>query len=412
MFDIIIIGSGIAGLHCAYKLQNHTKNICILEKDCRIGGRIFTVTKDGARMEAGAGRFNQKHKLLHQLIHDLGLEQNKIEIASDIVFRPSLNNKNSTKYSGKNPFDILEPVFEKGLKTSTKILQNQTFIEYAQNILSKSDAEFVLDSFGYYEQLVHMNAFDALKLFKDGMHTDNTFYSMKTGLSSITEELCNKIDVPIYTNREVYKIDYDDSLDYPFQIYTNERKTCYPCKHCICAIPKLAANKLSLFKPLTQTMNCVGIKILCRIYAKFDKKDIWFRDIPKTTTNNNNRYIIPIDRENGLIMIAYADSIYAKKWKGLSKTEMVSQLKKNIKDTFGISIATPSFVQAFYWETGTAFWKPGCDSKELSHKMLQPLDSIPVYVCGENFSETQGWMEGALETSTQVIQKVLSHYKL
>ena len=44
--------------------------------------------------------------------------------------------------------------------------------------------------------------------------------------------------------------------------------------------------------------------------------------------------------------------------------------------------------------------------------MLQPLDSIPVYVCGENFSETQGWMEGSLETSTQVIQKVLSHYKL
>lgn len=408
MYDIIIIGSGIAGLHCAYQLQKHTKNICILEKDCRIGGRIFTVTKEGVRMEAGAGRFNQTHINLHKLLDDLDLTSQIIEIPSDISFRPSLHYSNSTKYSGKNPFDTLDIVFRKAKKESKRTLQNQTFIDYAKQHLTSEDAQFVLDSFGYYEQLVHMNAFDALKLLEDGMHTKNTFYSMKNGMSTIVDKICERLQIPIYTNSSVSNIEYDTSSSNVFKIYVNERKTPYITKCCICALPKLAMEKIPIFHSLKPTMDCVGIKILCRIYAKFDKKDIWFKDIPKTTTNNENRYIIPIDRENGLIMIAYTDSKYAKYWKGLSDTKVISHLRKNIKNTFGFSISNPSFTRAFYWETGTAFWKPNCDSRKLSQKMLAPIDSVPLYVCGENFSQTQGWMEGALETSIQIVEKVLS----
>ena len=39
--------------------------------------------------------------------------------------------------------------------------------------------------------------------------------------------------------------------------------------------------------------------------------------------------------------------------------------------------------------------------------MIQPIHSMPLYVCGENFSRTQGWIEGALETSEIVIEKMI-----
>ena len=38
--------------------------------------------------------------------------------------------------------------------------------------------------------------------------------------------------------------------------------------------------------------------------------------------------------------------------------------------------------------------------------MIQPMKNMPLYTCGENFSQTQGWMEGALETSSEVLKSI------
>jgi flavin-dependent dehydrogenase len=44
MYDICIIGAGIAGLYCAREIQKKMLDakICILEKFKNIGGRIYT----------------------------------------------------------------------------------------------------------------------------------------------------------------------------------------------------------------------------------------------------------------------------------------------------------------------------------------------------------------------------------
>jgi monoamine oxidase len=60
-----------------------------------------------------------------------------------------------------------------------------------------------------------------------------------------------------------------------------------------------------------------------------------------------------------------------------------------------------------YWELGTGFWLKDKDSTILSKKILKPYNNIPLYICGENYSESQGWMEGALETS----EKIIMHLK-
>jgi monoamine oxidase len=149
------------------------------------------------------------------------------------------------------------------------------------------------------------------------------------------------------------------------------------------------------------------VKILCRIYAKFDRKDIWFDELPKTTVSNEIRYIIPIDRDKGIIMISYTDSKYAKYWGSMpNKKAMIDTLHEKIQKALNITIAKPKDVCAFYWNTGTAYWKPNVDSRKISAKVLQPDTSREFYICGENYSESQGWIEGALETSNHVIRKM------
>jgi protoporphyrinogen oxidase len=60
-YDIIIIGGGISGLNCAYKLSNNY-NILLLDNRNYLGGRILTYKEDNYHYELGAGRFNNKHK--------------------------------------------------------------------------------------------------------------------------------------------------------------------------------------------------------------------------------------------------------------------------------------------------------------------------------------------------------------
>ena len=420
VYDIIIIGGGIGGLYSAYKLlkKNNKLNIVILEKNNYLGGRIKTFRKNinnhDYQFEEGAGRFNNNHKLLFKLLKELELDQYIIKINSDIKFFPSGNSyKNKKQFIGESPFIYIKKVinFYKKYDMLNYIkIQTYTFYEYASKILEPNELDFVIDSFGYYKQLVSMNAYNAIKLFEKGMNSYLQFYSLACGFDMIINKLKEniiKLGGKIIINQYVKNINYN-LTEKIFSIYLKSNKI-YKSKNCILAIPKpdlLQFNILNNSIITKKLLNSIGYKSLCRIYSIFEKKDIWFSNISKTTTNNSSRYIIPIDKENGLIMISYSDSKFANNWNKLekiNKKEVISQLKKNIYKTFHQKIIDPIFTKVCYWKVGTAFWKKNKNSKIISKKILKPFSNIPMYICGENYSETQGWIEGALETSKLVI---------
>ena len=57
MYDIIIIGGGIAGLYSAYKITklDPTKKLLVLEGDDHLGGRAGNVNFHGESIPIGAG---------------------------------------------------------------------------------------------------------------------------------------------------------------------------------------------------------------------------------------------------------------------------------------------------------------------------------------------------------------------
>ena len=68
LFDIIIIGGGIAGLYTLYSLSKKHPNlkILLLEKGKNLGGRIYTYKDQYMTLEAGAGRFSDTNILFFQ----------------------------------------------------------------------------------------------------------------------------------------------------------------------------------------------------------------------------------------------------------------------------------------------------------------------------------------------------------
>src|SRR5580658_566336 len=71
---VAVIGAGISGLACAYRLHQSGVDVALLESSDRPGGLIDTVEKDGLVFEAGPQSFQGTDALL-ELIRELGIER-------------------------------------------------------------------------------------------------------------------------------------------------------------------------------------------------------------------------------------------------------------------------------------------------------------------------------------------------
>jgi len=51
-------------------------------------------------------------------------------------------------------------------------------------------------------------------------------------------------------------------------------------------------------------------------------------------------------------------------------------------------------------------WNIGVDSTVVKEDIVKPIAECPLYICGEAYSDAQGWVEGALQTADMVLQKI------
>src|SRR6185369_4236392 len=71
--DYIIIGSGIAGIHTAWRLNQQGKKVLMLEKESYPGGRMMTKEVEGHRVDYGAKFVASGYKNMMPLAKELGV---------------------------------------------------------------------------------------------------------------------------------------------------------------------------------------------------------------------------------------------------------------------------------------------------------------------------------------------------
>lgn len=416
IYDIIILGGGIAGLYSAYKLSKRspTTKILLLEKENVLGGRVKTYKDKLMQVEAGAGRFHSGHKLYIALLKELGLAGNMFKLGKDNIFYDV-----RTKMPIENPnVPLIKRLIENFDKVPVENMRMMTVLEYATRILSPEEISVLKETFGYYTELVTMNAHDCLSFLKDHLSVDHTFYVLKGGMNQVIDKLEESLlknrGVKILLKHSVSDIHLSEGGDGNYVVSCHRRKLVFVGKKIISALPKQVLEKIPYFKPIHNVLkHSIYCGPLCRIYSAFPKgKDgrVWFDDLNKFTTNNNLRIVIPI--RDGVIMTSYTDNKYAKFWKNLYEKGGVEAMNRELlrlmEESTGIkNIPQPIETNIFYWDCGVGYWTVGTDSKEISEKIIQPLTGDNIFICGEHFSEkNQQWIEGALDTSERVMLKI------
>lgn len=448
-YDIIIIGGGIAGIYIMHELsKSHPDlSLLLLEKNKQFGGRVDTGHFGDSIIEKGAGRFSGSHTLLLQLIDELSLKHKIQLIGSNAFYMPAKGQGiveksvfDAPSYGTTPSFlenlynHILNPIIGPDIMPSAGLiaqvilrskmvsketLQKQTFLQFANTILHKKQTEYIENAFGYYSELHIMNAYDCIRLMTE-LSPTQSFYSIKDGFSQIIfrmlENLQKNKHHMILSEQTVTRILPQESW---FRVFVDSdvggSPKYYIGKQVICALPKQSLEKISIFKPIRSYLSKVNAGSLCRIYSQFDVKKgggVWFNHLPKFTTNNRLRMVIPINAEKGIIMISYTDNMFADYWEKIYRSEGIDSVNQKIKELIlestGIDIPKPKNTQLFYWKHGVGYWGVGADSEKVAERLIQPFESMKLYICGENYSaDHQQWIEGALETSREVLDKMV-----
>ena len=98
---------------------------------------------------------------------------------------------------------------------------------------------------------------------------------------------------------------------------------------------------------------------------------------------------------------------------GGPRRRMVDEVARQLQQIHGLPF-TPDVRNAAFRDWGDDpfgggwnSWNIGVKSWEVKARIVNPIDDL--YVCGEAYSDAQGWVEGALETADLMLEKFGLH---
>jgi cytochrome b involved in lipid metabolism/monoamine oxidase len=443
-YDFVIVGAGVSGLYTAYELNKKypDASICILEATKYIGGRLHSIKYDGFIMDGGGARFNTEQYRIIKLIKELDLWSKVVPISNNMIYKPvspiKYDKTLETIFPTIDNFIIYMKKYIKDNKINKSLLINTTILEFSKTYFSKeypTISQYLIDIYPYYSELAILNAFEGLNLFSNEFADKTKYMVLNGGLEQITETLykklkllsndcqTNKCKIDIFKEMPVFDISEfclkNNTIGYIIDTNTTDTNTNTKqllANNIIFTIPKNKLIKINYLKnnsKIFDKLNSVDNEPLYRIYARYplDKKTnkVWFDGMEKIYTNLPIKYIIPINSKKGLIMISYTDSKYAKYWfNKMANNTFEITLNKQLKKLFpDANIPKAKWYKHCPWISGAGYWKPKYDRKILMPSIIKPLgNKHNLYICGENYSSHQAWVEGSLETSNMVLEKI------
>ena len=411
IYDYIIIGGGISGLYCAYNIikKNPLTKLIIFEKNKIIGGRmnVYDFYGTNVNIGAGVGRKNKDY-LLIKLLDELDI---KYTIGKKIIYYHKdveIVNYNKIIKTLKNSYDKNKH-------------NTYTFKKFAIEILGKDIYNKFVIYLGYsdYE---NADAYETLNYY--GLDDDISNDSLANGSiyikwNELLESLINKIgNNNIKTNNTIISIDKIDNNNIKinnmktndkYYIVKNNKNKVYYGSKLIIASTIDTVNKLL---PKLNIFNNIKGQIFLRAYGKFDEKSTGIiNNIIKgyTVVNGPIKKIIPINKDNGIYMIAYTDNKDAIYFKDHLKDKKF--FSRKLEETLSLPENTLKLIglKCFYWNIGTHYYKPLSkkykNREEFIDKCQNPEKNL--FIVGELISRNQGWSQGALASVNNIIDKIL-----
>lgn len=335
-------------------------------------------------------------------------------------------------------------------ETATWLFDNSIHM-LIQKMFGQEAFEYQKAISGYYSPWGDWNAVDALidTLSEFG---NASYTRLKDGYRSLVTTMGDKFSErggESYFNRELSSIIYDDN-GFLLKFKNSGNIT---TKKLILAMPSASLRGIKstlLEQPKVEKMILsVAPRPFLKMFLVYD--EVWWE---KSLTGRSvtdmpirQAYYWQVDPDNGrAVVMIYDDGIHAEAWASLTFRTLwkIGKVQGswddvwNIGQKWGSNKAPPVMVEEAHREFakfhnadpmkvpqpidaayaawtqdtvfggGVNFWLPGVKSQNVIKKIMNPIEGVPLFICGSAFSNSQGWVEGAIETADTMLDKYFS----
>lgn len=382
LYDVIVIGGGIAGLYAAKRCCDQNKRVALLERDPTLGGRAKMTTFQGTKVVTGAGVGRKtKDVLLRALLKELHLDAPQFKVTHHASFPCAV----------KRMFLDVKRAYE-----DTHPRPVVTFKNFALQVLGPAQyANFALCA-GYTD----FEAADVADVLYDYGFEDN--YSSWQALSVPWQDLIKTLQTHVQRHCTIYRRCAAHLLRYcrvskQYAVYTDAG-----ILYTRVVIVATAIDAIQTLLPKVALYKHIHGQSFLRLYANFATP----LTLPSGVTIVRGPLQKMIPMSDTIVMVSYSDNANA---------DYMSQFIENTK---GNRLAVARMVEhalnledssvhieslgGFYFPIGTHYYDPITESRDAFIKAAQyPLPNV--YVVGEVVSKHQGWTEGALESVETIL---------
>ena len=278
-YEILIVGAGLAGLHCALRLieKNPLTKIAIAEAYNYVGGRVTTYRpKDyPVHWENGAGRIHTSHTMVNKYVKRYKLTKMPIDPSQEWVepFEPT-----------EDIWSSLVEIITKSLQTlSPRTLATHTIQQLLDATYGIGSTKRLLSHFAYRSEINTLRADLALKAFEKEFKSTKGFYSVKEGLDTIVYGMKAELEKHGVTFLMNHKLNAIEPKISPIICKFTNPALRITADKVILALHSEALKNISPFYNLP-VLKHLSMKPLLRTYAIFPTPNgkAWFHDIKKT----------------------------------------------------------------------------------------------------------------------------------
>lgn len=383
LYDYIIIGGGLAGTYCAYKLSSKYK-ILLIEKESKLGGRGLMVNWHGTDIKLGAGIGSPENSTLIKLMNELSFPYN--ESKGEIGFVDDLDKFDQRQFVQQ----IINKVNK--YKITGQPYQHLNVLQFLKENFPKDD---VISYLEHCEYIDFINS--DIDYYLNFYPIDDNIPGPYTVLYIDWMKLIRVMEEKIRQNGGIIQLNCEITSQEKIKdiIKVNCNEMNFQGRNIIFALTLKPLQKLIKF-PIA---DYIGSVPFVRIYT-FHKDGHNFKgkNIKGYTILNNNYLQKVIIMGEKILMASYSDSFYADYWKKYEndKEKLKEKVFKYLRKVVP-TVSNIDDVYIHYWSEGVHYYKPTNGKFDQLHQMIiNPEKNY--YICGEIVSRRQGWVDGALSS--------------
>jgi monoamine oxidase len=466
--ELAVIGAGAAGTYVAYHAlrEQPTWSVALFERTGRIGGRLRSLPVVGLDhpIELGGMRFLTSHDHVAETVARFGIATHPFDETGGLersflrgVFGmgagdpsagsgydlPEAERGRSALDLGMAAFRAIVPGADALTGTDwerlrargtyrNRPLTDWSLAEALATVLSSEGHRFMTDAFGYDSGVRAQNAGNAIEYLLGAGDPSAEARVPDAGMHAIPQALAGGFEAAggrISVGRQLDAIDRADGL---LQLRFADGQV-VSARRVALTLPAPALALLADASPLIDVpafraiVDSVEAFPAVKLYLWYDRP-WWLKDgaTIRLTTDLPLRKVFYFGHDPdrpAALLASYTDGHHAESWRQLAAgaggagspapramvdaaTRQLRQIHPRVNPVPEPAGSAFSHWGADPFETGWHYWRAGNQSDDVIAAARQPIEGVELYLCGEAFSHAQAWVEGALASARDVVDRL------